>query len=228
MVDVGAHHGGALEAFAQSGWSVHAFEPDPSNRAELMSGPGRMPSVHVDSRAITEIDGDQLELFTSDVSSGISTLTAFHPSHHATATVETVRLDTYLARIDRVDFLKVDTEGHDLFVLKTFPWSRLKPQALVCEFEDRKTVPLGYGYRDLAQFLVDQGYVVLVSEWYPIVEYGLSHRWRAMHRYPHQLASADAWGNLIAVEPRLLPRARRLARRAKWQLTVRHALDRLR
>ena len=228
MVDVGAHQGGALQPFAAAGWTVHAFEPDPTNREALMAGPGRMPGVHVDSRAVGPHDGERLDLFTSAVSSGISTLTAFQSSHRPTATVETVRLDTYLASVDRVDFVKVDTEGHDMFVLKTFPWARLRPRAVVCEFEDRKTAPLGYRYEDLARLLVGQGYVVLVSEWYPIVEYGMSHHWRALRRFPEPLASPQAWGNLIAVEPQLQKRAWRVARRARWQLRLRHAVDRFR
>jgi len=42
MIDVGAHQGAALAPFLANGWTVHAFEPDPANRAILSS---RYPAV---------------------------------------------------------------------------------------------------------------------------------------------------------------------------------------
>jgi hypothetical protein len=70
----------------------------------------------------------------------------------------------------------------------------------MCEFEDRKTVPLGYDYDDLATYLIKLGYVVFTSEWYPVVEYGRRHRWRSMRRYPVPLDDERGWGNLLAVD----------------------------
>ena len=203
LVDVGAHFGSSLYRFARDGWRVHAFEPDPANRAVLLRRVSKWPRVVVDDRAIAPRDGETVELYTSDVSSGISALAPFHESHRPTVQVITVRLDTYLLGTDTVTILKTDTEGYDLPVIATFPWERLRPQAVLCEFEDRKTVTHGYTYRELANYLVDRGYDVLVSEWHPVVEYGLRHRWRSLRRYPVQLADASAWGNLIAVEPNL-------------------------
>jgi FkbM family methyltransferase len=86
MVDVGAHHGGALVDFAIDGWSVFCFEPDPTNRAILLERTAGQPKVRVDERAISEVDGEEVSLFTSKVSTGISSMAAFHPSHQATAT----------------------------------------------------------------------------------------------------------------------------------------------
>ncbi len=226
MVDVGAHHGFALQPFACRGWEVHAFEPDPVNRGILLEN---HPDVHVDPRAVAEVDGEVLKFFTSTVSSGISTLSPFHDSHRATVEVETVRLDTYLegADVSAVEFLKTDAEGFDLFALRSFPWDRIAPLAVICEFEDKKTVRLGYRMTDVADFLVARGYTVLVSEWEPIVEYGLSHQWRKIHQYPVELGP-DAWGNLIATTPGIAPAAFRLARRSGRRLKVRQMLERMR
>jgi FkbM family methyltransferase len=203
MVDVGAHHGGSLMPFAGDSWRVYAIEPDPRNRAVLRRRFGRKPNVLVDDRAISERDGERVPLFTSPVSSGISALAPFHPTHQATDSVETIRLDTLLADVDQVTFLKTDTEGWDLPVLRTFPWDRLHPLAVMCEFEDRKTIPLGYNYHDLAALLSGLGYAVFVSEWYPVVEYGKRHQWRQIQRYPVSLNDARGWGNLVAVDPSL-------------------------
>jgi len=231
MIDVGAHWGTTLAAFLESGWTVYAFEPDPTNRAVLSSD---YPGAIIDSRAISEIDGDTVALYTSDVSTGISTLSPFHPTHAASVEVETVRLDTYIHshQIAKIDFLKTDVEGFDLFVLRTFPWESHHPRAVVCEFEDNKTSRLGYTVHDIAKFLEQKGYSVMVSEWYPVVEYGGNHKWRRFTHYPTDDIPSNSCGNLIAIEPRLLNqlvrecdsagrkyrlRGRALAVKARWR-----------
>jgi hypothetical protein len=186
------------------------------------------PNVVVDARAVSERDGEMVHLYTSPVSTGISTLEPFHPTHMRSVQVQTVRLDTFLVTVDEVAVLKTDTEGFDLPVLRTFPWDRLRPRVVVAEFEDRKTLPLGYDLDDMADFMVQLGYAVLVSEWYPVVEYGQHHRWRSIRRYPTALTDKGGWGNLICVEPplagsvlkqaRLAPRVQSAWRRAGGRL----------
>lgn len=230
LVDVGAHIGSSLLPFAREGWTIFAFEPDPMNRAVLLENVAGFENVHVDDRAISSRDDDEVALYTSDVSTGISSLSAFHPSHQPTAVVRTVRLDTFLGDLGPVGLLKTDTEGHDLPVLQTYPWASesARPHAVVCEFENRKSEPLGYFFEDLADFLVGQGYVVLVSEWFPIVRYGQLHRWRSVYRYPAALADPAGWGNLIAVEPWQADKALTLAQSAGRRLRLRSVVDRLR
>jgi hypothetical protein len=80
---------------------------------------------------------------------------------------------------------------------------------IVCEFEDLKTVPLGYTFHDLCKYLAEKGYTIIVSEWIPIVAYGARHEWSEFKDYPCELNSKRGWGNLIAVrEPLLLARVR--------------------
>ncbi len=201
MVDVGAHKGAALEPFARDGWQVLAFEPDPNNRAELEQFCRGFADVTIDPRAVSNREADELPWFRSGLSSGISSLQAFDASHEPAGCVEVTTLALALEhhKIERVDFLKIDAESTDLFVLQGFPFDWMKPDVVVCEFEDEKTNPLGYEFCDLADFLVAQGYRILVSEWYPITRYGTSHRWRRFVPYPCQLVNLHAWGNLIAV-----------------------------
>src|SRR5262245_29387269 len=96
LIDVGAHWGTSLTPYALRGWRVYAIEPDPSNREHLLRNWGVAPNVRVDDRAVSERDGEELPLFTSPISTGISTLSPFHPSHRPTTGVRTVRLDTIL------------------------------------------------------------------------------------------------------------------------------------
>ena len=98
-----------------------------------------------------------LKFYLSDVSVGISSLTSFHESHQeASFTVETIRLDNYMKSkdVNHINFLKIDTEGHDFFVLKGYPWDLDKPDVIECEFEDLKTKDnLNYTWVDMAEYL---------------------------------------------------------------------------
>lgn len=215
MVDVGGHHGRALEPFALDHWVVHAFEPDAVNRRELERRWGGWPDVWIDDRALSDREAASAAFYRSPVSDGISSLHPFHASH---ATGHAVSVTTLAAcavekGLGRIDFLKVDAEGHDLNVLKGVPWDRIQPGVVVCEFDEGKGRALFQGYEALSEFLVGHGYLIVVSEWEPIVEYGLSHRWRRYVQYPAALADRAAWGNLIAVrDPITFGRLLRLAR----------------
>jgi FkbM family methyltransferase len=226
VVDVGAHHGLAISPFLETGWIGFAIEPDPDNRVMLKAN---CPVLTIDPRAVAEVDGQTVSLFTSKVSSGISTLSAFHASHKVTATVETVRLDTFLQQhqVSEVDFLKIDIEGYDLFALRSFPWATHRPKIIVCEFEDKKTIPLGYDVISMAQFIKEKGYEVVVSEWEPIVEYGQQHTWKRFTK-ALETVNKESWGNLIAVLPDFTEDLDRECLRTLRRLRLRHRVDHLR
>ena len=203
MVDVGAHHGSALMPFLNKGWSIFAFEPDLKNRTNLLerlSKHKHKDLVCLDTRCVSNISNISVPFYASEQSTGISGLSAFHESHAETQQVDVTTLREFFSGIDMpsVDFLKIDTEGHDLFVLQGYPWERTKPSVIECEFEDSKTVPLGYTFHDLAGFLVEHGYTVYMSEWHPIIRYGMRHDWCSLKRYPCELADPKGWGNFLA------------------------------
>jgi len=129
MIDVGAHFGNSLEPFAEEGWDVFGFEPDPKNREMLLDLCTKYHNVSVDTRAVSDKNQKNLSFFTSDVSTGISSLSAFHESHKESASVDTVTLEVFAGdnNIQEVAFLKIDTEGHDLFVLKGINWEIMWP-----------------------------------------------------------------------------------------------------
>ena len=204
MLDVGAHHGTSLLPFARAGWQVYAFEPDPKNRALLEANTTDLPNVQIDPRALSDHTEQGAAFFQSSQSSGASSLTSFLPSHQASASVDVTTLENFLAeaglQAEAVDFLKVDTEGYDLMVLRGWPWAAGQPRLILCEFDDFKTLPLGYDFQVLAQFLAGKGYSLLISEWYPIEKYGVIHSWRRFAEYPCRLKSPHAWGNIFAVQ----------------------------
>lgn len=204
MIDVGAHHGACMASFAQDGWQVIAFEPDSNNRRQLSEAFGAYENVIIDPRACSDQIQPEATLYSSTESTGVSGLSAFLDSHHASEMVSVTTLaealQTHALSTHPVDFLLVDTEGFDLMVLKGYPWgSGLHPRVILCEFENKKTQPLGYSFHDLASFLGNLGYHLIISEWYPIKVYGGVHRWRRFAPYPCQLADPAGWGNIFAV-----------------------------
>jgi FkbM family methyltransferase len=200
VLDVGAHHGGTSIPFARAGFNVHAFEPDPDNRKVLLKKIQPGESIKVDHRAVSDAASVGIPFYNSDESTGISSLLPFRDTHKKACIVDVTTIEHYCLEnhIEKIDFLKIDTEGYDLLVLKGVPWESLKPAIILCEFEDCKTEELGYTYHQMAEFLTDKGYTVFVSEWHPIIRYGIAHDWNRFSKYPCSLASKKAWGNLIA------------------------------
>lgn len=215
MVDVGAHHGYSLEPFAKAGWEVFAFEPDPKNRAQLLERASQYPNVHIDCHAVSNEIIEDASFYTSKESDGISGLSAFLPSHKSTATVAITTLEKVCDEmsVTKIDYLKIDAEGFDYMVLQGLPWEKVTPGTILCEFEDAKTLPLGHSFKILADYLVEKGYRLIVSEWKPIVKYGEQHTWRGYFTYPHNLKTEKAWGNLIATKDEKL--YQRLVEKAK-------------
>ncbi len=143
MIDVGAHHGTVLGHFVRAGWDVIGFEPIESNRLALLensAGPGRLvvrPEAVSDSTRLRELhlavtkDGrlheyyHSLENYREDV---------WHRKG-PTVSVAAVSLDDLAAAGEvpvELGFLKVNTEGHDLAVLRGC--GRLRCQVICVEF----------------------------------------------------------------------------------------------
>ncbi len=213
MVDVGAASGGALAPFLEREWRVFAFEPDPENRARLQREHGHRAPLTVDARALGGEPAASAAFYSSRESPFIGSLQAFTDGHERAGDVEVTTL-SHVAKehgLRRIDVLKIDAEGYDLMVLEGAPWDEIRPRVIVCEFEDAKTTRLGYTFHDQARFLADKGYTVFVSEWYPVVRYGMRHDWRRLAPYPCRLESSNAWGNLIAFRSAPDPDALRAA-----------------
>ena len=202
LVDVGAHNGTITATFLDKGWSVVAYEPDPSNRRQFEVRIGTDPRVQLSTSAVSDKPAESMSLFTSTVSTGISALAAFHESHEPTAVVNVVTLaeDLRARGVERVDFLKVDIEGFDFFALKGFDWS-YSPRYVLYEFENHKTIPLGYSLADSSGYIADKGYHLVYSVWEPIVEYGTRHQWRGLFSSP-PVDVADCWGNVLCFRDR--------------------------
>ena len=200
MIDVGAMGGDTLSRFYHAGWRVFAFEPDPTNRKELEIRFGHNPNLTIDGRAVADRIAENMPFYSSPESLGISSLHPFHKNHKETCTVSTTTIADFVREKDLhyIDYLKIDAEGYDLLILKGVPWDIIKPNVILCEFEDSKTRSLGYTMHDMARYLTERGYKVLVSEWHPVIHYGIRHDWHRLVPYPCELNDPNAWGNLVA------------------------------
>lgn len=137
LIDIGAHAGEKYGSMSwdmiQSGWGGLMVEPLPEAFRELKRLYQDWPQVTCVEAACSDEDGEGL-LYPCK---GVSTLSPEwaqacdswwkHVRYGAPIKVRTVRLGRLLDEImapDHVDFLQVDTEGHDLRVLKGMDWDR--------------------------------------------------------------------------------------------------------
>jgi len=196
MLDVGACHGKAHAPFL--GWDIYAFEPDPNNARHIPKHTG----VKVYDIAISNQD-NIAPFYRTPMSHGMSSLLPFFSSHELSLTVKVRRLDTLLPElgVGWVDYMKIDTEGYDLMVLQGFPWDSIQPPVVMCEFGNSKTELLGYTHDDLADYMLELGYRVIVSEWVKAerVNGRFRHKWLGYFSYPPTPDRAMWWGNLIFV-----------------------------
>jgi FkbM family methyltransferase len=219
LVDVGTHRGTLIRPFVSAGWRVLGFEPDRDNRRHLESLYAGHGNVTIDARAVAHRTG-RARFYTSPASTALGSLAPLIPGHRDAYEVETVTLADALAGhgIAHVDFLKLDAEGFDLPALRGLDWDRLRPDAVQCEFEDTRTRQLGHDMHDIAGFLMERGYTVLVSEWHPLRRYGGPHDWAGLRPYPCTLSAPDSWGNLLGF--RTPPDAARLRRAVEEPVQV--------
>lgn len=148
-VDVGAEDpdsGSVTRFFYERGWRGLNVEPVPAFHERLRQRRPRDLNV-----AVAASDEDGRELLLNVVpETGLSSLEpsrtvqidAQMPGARQTMMVRTARLDTLLdwARLPRIDFLKIDVEGHEQIVLDGLDLERYRPKVIVVE----TTEPLIY------------------------------------------------------------------------------------
>jgi FkbM family methyltransferase len=140
-VDVGAHHGETTIGYARHNPGLTIYEIEPNLRAALRMM-GHAPNVIVIPMAVAEKDGcadfhiNAYEESSSLLSTNEEALQTWVGVEklkvESVVTVPTIRLDTFmhLAGIKNIDFLKIDTQGMDLAVLRS-AGSRLRDIAKI-------------------------------------------------------------------------------------------------
>jgi FkbM family methyltransferase len=128
LFDVGANVGNYSKSvaslFKERNITIHLFEPSKEVFKQLTLEIAGMRNVFPNNRGLGE-KSLTLKLFKSKQSSGLSSLYKrkldhFNIQMEETEEIEITSLDEYcrLNSIDRIDYLKIDVEGHELGVLK--------------------------------------------------------------------------------------------------------------
>lgn len=124
VFDVGANVGQSVERFAEllPGSEIHAFEPSPTAFEELRRSTRRFPNVRLINAAVGASPGDLilLENDHTNMSSFLSPGSAGWGRVVRHTPVAVLTVDDYCARqqIERIDLLKIDTQGYELKVLE--------------------------------------------------------------------------------------------------------------
>jgi FkbM family methyltransferase len=201
MIDVGAHHGSTLLPFLNAGWRVIAFEPIADNRRVLLERCGPCERLLVRPEAVSSHSGTgvlqlalRLDGAPHDYYHSLEPTRA--DRYHRKGGVESVplvSLDELAARGEvphEVGFLKIDTEGHDLAVLRGA--GRLRCDVVSVEFwGDRH--PLGRSPSPAAEVVR-----LMAARDYPRYLV-LSHLEEAVSVFDSTLEGVPptAWGNLF-------------------------------
>mgnify|MGYP003951302361 CR=1 FL=1 len=199
MIDVGAHRGSSSEFFVLEKWNVHCFEPDKKNFNFLLNKFNNSKNVRLNNLAISNKEG-VLNFYQSEVSDGISSLIKFHESHKIAYKTKVIKLATYIKKnkIKNIDFLKIDVEGNDFNVLRSINFEEVMPRIILLEYEDKKTKKIKVTTNDILEFLTKHNYYYVISEWFPITQYGSDHIWKKLHPINSSKFDINGWGNIIA------------------------------
>ncbi len=121
VLDVGAHRGETCRALLLQfpGVTIHAFEPVADNFAALRDAMAGEPGVHLHPLAL----GAQPGTVEIALQADSQTHSLRHPAGGGTGRTERLTvttLDAFTAehRLDRIDLLKIDTEGFELEVIR--------------------------------------------------------------------------------------------------------------
>lgn len=102
----------------------------------------------------------------------------------------------YFKDITGASFIMIDVGAHYGSSLITFAKKKWAIYAFEPNQENRKVLlKRTKNYRNIH---VD--YKVIISEWFPVVQYGKRHNWKAFSLNANEVINESAWGNIIAVK----------------------------
>lgn len=123
VFDVGANVGQSLREFLEVAprAKIFSFEPVRETFARLQRDAGQLPNVTLENLALGSNSGTA-RMKVKGTSTGNSIIKITDKVRGDTESVRMVCGDDYCTemKIDRIDYLKIDTEGHDLNVLTGF------------------------------------------------------------------------------------------------------------
>lgn len=165
VIDVGANMGfisGIASKLVGQNGQVHSFEPSPIVYGKLMGviRENAFANITPYNLGCGDVPGEMM-LASPTESSGNATLTSPESATGARQRVQIVRLDDFFAEsLERLDFIKIDTEGFEDHVL-------VGATRLIDAYQPTIYIELAAEYRDSSQrsiqWLRDHGYVFEVE-----------------------------------------------------------------
>jgi FkbM family methyltransferase len=141
-VDVGAHHPRRFSNtcfFYQRGW--HGINIEPNTEGHALLERTRKRDINI-LRGISDIEGTlDYYMFEQPALNTLDSITAERQSSRSTLLetrrIKVSRLETILDKNitgnDRIDFINIDVEGHDLSVLKSNNWDKYRARLVIAE-----------------------------------------------------------------------------------------------
>lgn len=169
VLDIGGHVGQyavLLGSLVLDGGRVISFEPDPKARETLRANLQLNTlgdRVELESLALFDQEGEHT--FFSKGADSMSSLARSGLGENASSpdvveyTVRTVRLDDYLARrnLGWPRWIKLDTEGAEINILKGAPQVLKSSATIVCELHPYAWEEFGTSFDELLRLIADAG-----------------------------------------------------------------------
>lgn len=142
-VDVGAHHPvrfSNTHIFHEFGWRGINIDPHPESRALFEEA--RPEDINLDCAVSDESEPMTFYMFDETAVSSFDETLSTGPRRARYELLDTIEivprrldaiLDEHLPAGQRIDFLNVDVEGHDLNVLRSNDWARFRPTMVLVE-----------------------------------------------------------------------------------------------
>lgn len=159
LIDVGANVGQTTLAFAAAfpEARIFAFEPAEASFAALREATAALPHVSIAQCAFSAAPGTlRMIMHGTTTRNRITEL----PLSKNVREIEVQRLDAWCERrgIDHVDLLKVDTEGHDLDVLKGATGLLPRVDFVQTEVSMNRYNRFHVSFFDMFDFMTEQGF----------------------------------------------------------------------
>jgi FkbM family methyltransferase len=161
FIDVGANIGAVSIEVAKTrpDVTVHAFEASMRvfNYLEINQKQNNLENLHVYNLAIHETGGIKLPFFSPDELNGKGSFSPVFTNE--SQMIETIRLDEFfLLNNIKPDFIKVDVEGYELLVFKSFSKANMENCTVLFEFVDWAEEAANFKVGAAQKYLLDSGY----------------------------------------------------------------------
>ena len=161
VVDVGAAWGlYTCSLGVLPGVNLISVEPTPRNFLRLRANIALNPAVRAQAFAAALGDAPGIMAMGSTVSGNsltTSAVTAGSVEYHTAVVTPTMLLDS--VDIKAIRLLKVDVEGYEMRIFRAWPWKRVRPQHILCEFHEPSIEAAGESVAGMLKFFRELGYV---------------------------------------------------------------------